>query len=101
MNSVTPYFTYHNNNGYNSENSFNHSEKTKILYGSDKVINTALQFTSNASNKIDACVDHTRPSLIVEIKRLKKAFQDAKRRGVKLRYITEIKTEMFLSARSC
>ena len=92
-NSVTPYFTYHNNNGYSSDNSFNHSEKTKILYGSDKVINTALQFTSNASNKIDACVDHTRPSLIVEIKRLKKAFQDAKRRGVKLRYITEIKTE--------
>jgi hypothetical protein len=33
------------------------------------------------------------PSLIVEIKRLKKAFQDAKRRGVNLRYITEIKTE--------
>ena len=92
-NSVTPYFAYHNNNGYSSDNSFNHSEKTKILYGSDKVINTALQFTSNASNKIDACVDHTRPSLIVEIKRLKKAFQDAKRRGVKLRYITEIKTE--------
>jgi signal transduction histidine kinase len=63
------------------------------LYGSDKVIDTALQFTSNARNKIDACVDHTRPSLIVEIKRLKRAFQDAKRRGVKLRYITEIKSE--------
>ena len=94
-NSVAPYFTYHNSNNisYSSDNSFNHFEKTKVLYGSDKVIDTALQFTSNASNKIDACVDHTRPSLIVEIKRLKKAFQDAKRRGVKLRYITEIKTE--------
>jgi len=94
-NSVAPYFTHHNddNIGYSGDNSFNHSEKTKVLYGSDKVIDTALQFTSNARNKIDACVDHTRPSLIVEIKRLKKAFEDAKRRGVKLRYITEITAE--------
>ena len=95
-NSVAPYFTYHNDNNiisYGSDNSSHHFEKTKVLYGSEKVIDTALQFTSNANNKIDACVDHTRPSLIVEIKRLKKAFQDAKRRGVKLRYITEIKTE--------
>lgn len=95
-NSVAPYFTYHNDNNiisHGSNNSSHHFEKTKVLYGSEKVIDTALQFTSNANNKIDACVDHTRPSLIVEIKRLKKAFQDAKRRGVKLRYITEIKTE--------
>jgi two-component system, OmpR family, sensor histidine kinase VicK len=93
-NSVAPYFTHHNVDNIDySDNSSNHSEKTNVLYGSDKVIETALQFTSNARSKIDACVDHTRPSLIVEIKRLKKAFQDAKRRGVKLRYITEIKTE--------
>lgn len=80
--------------GYcNSDDSSDYFEKTKVLYGSDNVIDTALQFTSNARNKIDACVDHTRPSLIVEIKRLKSVFQDAKRRGVKLRYITEIKSE--------
>ena len=53
----------------------------------------ALQFASNAKNKIDACVDHTRPSLIVEIKELKKAFHDARERGVKLRYVTEITAE--------
>ncbi len=96
-NSVTPYFTYHHNDNNisrdNNDDPTNHSEKTKVLYGSDKVIDTALQFTSSARNKIDACVDHTRPSLIVEIQRLKKAFQGAKRRGVKLRYITEIRTE--------
>jgi nitrogen-specific signal transduction histidine kinase len=91
--SIIPYFTYYNNSNSNTNNSSNHSEKTKVLYGSDKVIDIALQFTSNARNKIDAYVDHTRPSLIVEIKRLKKAFQDAKKRGVKLRYITEITAE--------
>ncbi len=40
--------------------------------------------------KIDACVDYTRPSLAIDIVILKKAFLDAKKRGVKLRYATEI-----------
>lgn len=53
----------------------------------------ALQFASNAENKIDACVDYTRPSLIVEIRELKRAFYAAKKRGVRLRYITEITAE--------
>jgi two-component system sensor histidine kinase VicK len=90
--SFTPYFTYHNSSG-GSENSSNHFEKTTVLYGSDKVIDTALQFTSNARSTIDACIDHTRPSIIVEIRELKKTFHDAKNRGVKLRYITEITAE--------
>jgi signal transduction histidine kinase len=76
-----------------NNNSANTIEKIKILGGSDKVINTALQFASNAKSKIDACVDHTRPSLMVEIKEVKKAFHDAKKRGVNLRYITEITGE--------
>ena len=88
--SSTPFFVYHNDSDNGSSDQ---SEKTKILYGSGNVIDTALQFTFSARKKIDACVDQTMPSLIVEIKRLKKAFEDAKRRGVKLRYITEIKTE--------
>ena len=50
----------------------------------------AIQFASNAEVKIDACVDYTRPSLILQIKEIKKAFYDAKERGIKLRYITEI-----------
>jgi hypothetical protein len=80
--SVRPYFTYHNSNsrsGDDSDNPANYFEKTKVLYGSDKVIDTALQFTSNARSTIDACVDHTRPSLIVEIRELKKPFIMLKR----------------------
>jgi two-component system, OmpR family, sensor histidine kinase VicK len=84
-----PSFTYYNNkNNYN--NSANYFEKTKILYGSHRVIDMAIQFASNAEIKIDACVDYTRPSLIMQIKEIKKAFYDARERGIKLRYITEI-----------
>jgi light-regulated signal transduction histidine kinase (bacteriophytochrome) len=87
--SDTPSFTYYNNkNNYN--NSANYFEKTKILYGSHRVTDMAIQFASNAEVKIDACVDYTRPSLILQIKEIKKAFYDAKERGIKLRYITEI-----------
>ena len=53
----------------------------------------ASQFASNAENRIDACTDYTRPSLIAEIGELKKAFREAKRRGVKFRYVTEITAE--------
>ena len=92
-NSVTPYFTYRNNNGSSNTNSVDHFEKVEVLYGSNRVISMALQFASNAENKIDACVDYTRPSLIVEIRELKRAFYAAKKRGVRLRYITEITAE--------
>ncbi len=71
-----------------SSNSVN--GRTEVLHGEQNVINTVLQFTSNAENTIDACVDYTRPSLVVEIERLRKAFLAAKSKGVKLRYVTEI-----------
>ena len=66
------------------------SERTEVLHGQQNVINTVLQFTSNAKSRIDACVDYTRPSLSIEIEHLKKAFLDAKSGGVKLRYVTEV-----------
>jgi nitroimidazol reductase NimA-like FMN-containing flavoprotein (pyridoxamine 5'-phosphate oxidase superfamily) len=65
---------------------------TEVLHGEQNVISTVLKFTSNAKVKIDACIDSTRPSLI-RIEQLKKAFLDAKDKGVKLRYITEVTEE--------
>jgi hypothetical protein len=49
-----------------------------------------LRFLSETNSKIDACIDQTRPSLVIDIAALKEAFLDAKKRGVYLRYITEI-----------
>ena len=65
-------------------------EGTEVIYGVDTVMNTVLQFLYQTDGKIDACVDYTRPSLAIDIVILKKAFLDAKKRGVKLRYATEI-----------
>ncbi len=69
---------------------FKESAKTDIIHGIDNVLNTLLQFISNAHYKIDSCVDYTRPYFTIEIKKLKDALLDAKTRGVKIRYLTEI-----------
>ncbi len=66
---------------------------TQVLYGIDNVINTELQFFSKTRGKINTCMNYTRPPLAIEIDTIKKAFVDAKNRGVKLRYLTEITSE--------
>ncbi len=56
-------------------------------------MDTVQNFTTNTLSRIDACVDYTRPSLAIEFEELKKLFIDAKRRGAKFRYVTEIRRE--------
>jgi two-component system, OmpR family, sensor histidine kinase VicK len=65
-------------------------EFTRVYYGSETVIDTVLHFLKKSNNIIYACVDQTRPSLTIDIVMLKKAFLDAKNRGVKMLYVTEI-----------
>jgi signal transduction histidine kinase len=65
-------------------------ERTEVLHGEQNVIYTVLQFAYKAKSRIDACIDYTRPSLAIGIEELKNAFLDAKNRGVKLRYVTEV-----------
>jgi two-component system, OmpR family, sensor histidine kinase VicK len=61
-----------------------------VLYGSDNVINAELRFFSQTRGSIDTYMNFTRPRLAIEIETMKQAFLDAKRRGIKLRYLTEI-----------
>jgi signal transduction histidine kinase len=66
------------------------TERTEVFYGEENTMGVVLHFTSRAKDKIDACIDNTRPLLAIEIKELRKSFIDAKTRGVRLRYVTEI-----------
>ena len=65
-------------------------ERTEVLYGTEKVISEELQFFFKTKRQIDTCMDHTRPSLAIGIESIKRSLVDAKSRGVKLRYLTEI-----------
>ena len=61
-----------------------------MYYGTGNVLNAELQFFTNSKEKIDTYMNYTRPQLAITIESIKSAFNDAKKRGVKLRYLTEI-----------
>ena len=63
---------------------------TKVLYGVETVVNTIIEFLNRTNDAVFACVDQTRPILTLETLGLKNAFLYAKKRGVKLHYVTEI-----------
>ena len=63
---------------------------TKVLYGVETVVNTIIEFLNRTNNVVYACVDQTRPVLTLDTLDLKNAFLYAKKRGVKLHYVTEI-----------
>jgi len=65
-------------------------EKMEVFYGTEKVISEELLFFSKTIQHIDTCMDYTRPLFAIGIESIKRSFVDAKNRGVKLRYLTEI-----------
>ena len=75
---------------FTAQHTRNKKEYTKVFYGAETALKTVLHFLSQTNENIDACVDNTRPSLAIDILVLRKAFADAKKRGVRLRYVTEI-----------
>ncbi len=66
------------------------TESTIVYYGSKKTIETELRFFLNARRNIDTCMNYTRPLLAIRTETVKKSFIDAKNRGVRIRYLTEI-----------
>ena len=69
------------------------SEKTEVYYNPFRVVSTVIDFVDNATGRIDGCVDQTRPLLLHDIEALRMAFNEARKRGVKIRFVTEIKDD--------
>ena len=65
-------------------------EEIEVFYGTEKVNSEELLFYSKARQHIDTCMDSTRPSFVIGIESIKRSFVDARNRGVKSRYLTEI-----------
>ena len=66
------------------------AERTEVLHGTKDVpYDAQMRFFSNARGRIDTCMDYT-VHLAIGIEHIKKAFLDAKSRGARLRYLTEI-----------
>jgi two-component system, OmpR family, sensor histidine kinase VicK len=63
---------------------------TKIIQGTHDVIDAEVAFFSRTKNIADTYMNYTRPPLAIGIEPIRKAFLDAKNRGVHMRYLTEI-----------
>jgi two-component system, OmpR family, sensor histidine kinase VicK len=66
------------------------SERTEVLYGTEKTTNVILNFLSTAQIKMNICADSTWPSVAIGIDIFKKALINVKERGIKTSYLTEI-----------
>jgi two-component system, OmpR family, sensor histidine kinase VicK len=68
-------------------------EKTEVLHDKENTISFKTKFFSNSKIKIDIFVDRTSPLTIINNQTCTKDFIDAYKRGVKIRFITEITKE--------
>jgi len=71
------------------------SNTTRVILGKHNAIDTEIGIFNRAAKTIDTCMTYTRPSLAVSLKPIKNAFLVAKKKGVRLRYITEINHQNF------
>jgi hypothetical protein len=65
-------------------------ETTEVLYGTENAMNTLTKVMSRVSNRADVCGDSLSPSFSMGVKSIKEGYIDFKKRGVKIRFITEI-----------
>jgi two-component system, OmpR family, sensor histidine kinase VicK len=66
-------------------------EKTEVLYGIENTVSRGIQFMQNAKKSMDLFGDKNGPSVIIDFPHVyKDNYIEAKRRGVKIRFITEI-----------
>ena len=67
------------------------NEKTEILYGIENAVNRGVHFMQNAKKWMDLFGDKNGPSIVIEFPDIyKNNYIAAKKRGVKIRFITEI-----------
>lgn len=69
------------------------SEKTDVLYGTENAMNKLIQTMSNVKKKADVCADFNAPSFSMDVEPIKNGYIDFKKRGVEIRFITEITKE--------
>jgi two-component system, OmpR family, sensor histidine kinase VicK len=66
-------------------------EKTEVLYGIENTVSRGIQFMQNAKKSMDLFGDKNGPSIIIDFPHIyKDNYIEAKRRGAKIRFITEI-----------
>ena len=71
--------------------SYSHAKDTmKIIYGVEESVAKGIEFMKNVEKKMDLCYDKNAPSIVLKVKEYKNGYLDVRKRGGKIRIITEI-----------
>ncbi len=73
-----------------------HSYNTEIIYGLNAIVERTLNRLSNANKKIDACISGAAIAGIVKAKPVFDMTVSLKKKGVKIRYVTDITPQNIL-----
>jgi signal transduction histidine kinase len=65
-------------------------EKTDVWYGEEKAMDVLVRTMANVKKRTDVCGDSLSPSFSMGVELIKNGYIDFKRRGVTIRFITEI-----------
>jgi two-component system, OmpR family, sensor histidine kinase VicK len=68
-------------------------EETLVVYGQEKTMDLTVRFLNNAKECVECCIDSAVVSAALRVPRFREALQYAKKRGVRLQYVTEISKE--------
>jgi two-component system sensor histidine kinase VicK len=75
----------------NSSHSSSSENKTEVLYGAENILKSTLEITSKVEHSIDNCIDSSSPlTFVSKDLPMCKALSEAKKKGIKSRFITEI-----------
>lgn len=64
-----------------------------MLYGADNALQRGVYFMSNVKKRMDIYFDNRAPSIVINIDEYSNGYRDIKRRGGKIRLLTEITSE--------
>jgi hypothetical protein len=66
------------------------NEKTEVSHGKENAKKILLQTMSNVQKEVLVCADSDSAAFSMDLASIKKGYSDFKRRGVRIRFITEI-----------
>jgi two-component system sensor histidine kinase VicK len=64
-----------------------------VIYGADNALQRGVYFMANAKRKMDIWFDNRAPSIVIDVDEYSNGYRDIKRRGGKIRLLTEITSE--------
>ncbi len=74
-------------------------ERTEIVYGDENIEKFSAYGLSMVENRVDVCGNYVMPSVILASKEVKNAYYELNKRGVKIRWITDITKENISSCK--